>query len=1304
MDGAETEVPVKNQLLLVPLKDYLNGKHVLSYYTEIVPIGDPTEDRTNYSVNVSNDVKTVWNWDTGTGAEAKPGPSGEYGSATAQKGFNVKVNLVNKHAVSYDPVNRLQTWEFDVNQSGLDANELIITDTIATQSQIWSSELTGPEGRITLECYDRLTDQKKPGELARDVYRTDNPQAAASSDWYAIETADGSSKLTLHLAGIRKNQYYKFRLQTQVKDWNYAVPDITIRNTAEYTAVLPDNKTVNGTTGAESTISHTLIEKFAVPYQYQGGKSSNYDYQNNTVQWKIRINEEKLPIEQAEIADTLPAGTRFFATGSNAIASLSDADPGFAGVRAVRGTGLTEDGSIASAGAELGIWEGPDASDDASVAGYIVFGNEKIKVTVEETAGSTYHTEKLHFVFPETALQHIYEFTFLTSVDEDYRKVVMKSNDAKTASLKNSAELTGKIEGRDVKASASDTNQTGARQLIKNGTYHALDNNALYTYKYYDENGNLNSRKLGAAYISWNAYVNRTGIRMQNVVITDQLQSFLELVPASMNVYAVSLNSDGSERAEKPEDEDWLIRDGKIVPGKENDIQEFLTEDGRFAFKIPTGSGFAEKTLKITFDTILVDDASANQMTNTLTAEGGGLKDTTGNSRADGASNFRVESYASAKDMYFLRFVKVSDDVMKRLLGGAEFTIQKLQKKAEKSGTLPSDWEPAGPEKIRVSKTNGKVNFTFLLPNTVYKIQETLSPVGYKRSDQIWYLVTSDGNMGPGVLTGVMDPDQVIRLDGSGKAFQSVEVANTPAHTATNSNWLKLKKTGIGQEPLSGVNFALIRNNTLVKTAKTNADGSLSFTALTPLDENRGEYYVLKELSVPEGYENPEGELRVYVTAVRNGALDTEDNYTVRVEFWENGRKVRTLEPDAAGIYQIKNTPIRRNGAFRKVDTAGNLLASDDFQAVFDVYRLGDGGSSEHDIQISVNKNTAGYVPYKLCPAVTAVGGIATLSNWYYGYYKLVERDHEKITAPAAPFYLYVGKNGIFALPQNSLEAKVLAAAGKTKDEVAAQLPYTAYTVNLSNPDGSGLSIVNELKNTKPDDGGHGGNTGGGEDQGGGSGGGGNHGGNTGGGGDHGGNTGDGGDHGGNIGGGDHGGNTGGHGGSSSGGSSGGNESGSSETPGTVTPPTEPAAPVNPEPQPTEPEVPEETIPAERLPQIPILPDGRPDVKPGSSIEFLNPSNSGGEPLYRGSYDPSEDYLDVLNPGEYLMVLMDEDVPLAQLLVMIDDEGIPLAVLPKVGDAGLPKDVLAAALFLSAAGLGTMFLGMEKQRRRRKSA
>jgi hypothetical protein len=106
------------------------------------------------------------------------------------------------------------------------------------------------------------------------------------------------------------------------------------------------------------------------------------------------------------------------------------------------------------------------------------------------------------------------------------------------------------------------------------------------------------------------------------------------------------------------------------------------------------------------------------------------------------------------------------------------------------------------------------------------------------------------------------------------------------------------------------------------------------------------------------------------------------------------------------------------------------------------------------------------------------------------------------------------------------------------------------------------------------------------------------------------------------------------------------------------------------------------------LPEIPVTPDGEPDIPEGTEVEIYDLDDT-SDPVYTGPYE--EESLN-LPPGDYEIVVIDEEgVPLAAGLFTINEDGIPQSMgLPKTGDTSIPFVLLALLLAGSAAGMAVL--------------
>jgi pilin isopeptide linkage protein len=113
------------------------------------------------------------------------------------------------------------------------------------------------------------------------------------------------------------------------------------------------------------------------------------------------------------------------------------------------------------------------------------------------------------------------------------------------------------------------------------------------------------------------------------------------------------------------------------------------------------------------------------------------------------------------------------------------------------------------------------------------------------------------------------------------------------------------------------------------------------------------------------------------------------------------------------------------------------------------------------------------------------------------------------------------------------------------------------------------------------------------------------------------------------------------------------------------------------------------------LPDIPVNPDGTPDIPPGTEIEVYDPNNP-DEPVYRGPY--SDDL--GLPPGDYEFVMLDENgVPLASGLFTIDDEGVPKATAPRTGDTSILFELFVILMADTVVAAGILVFRVRRRKR-----
>jgi hypothetical protein len=162
------------------------------------------------------------------------------------------------------------------------------------------------------------------------------------------------------------------------------------------------------------------------------------------------------------------------------------------------------------------------------------------------------------------------------------------------------------------------------------------------------------------------------------------------------------------------------------------------------------------------------------------------------------------------------------------------------------------------------------------------------------------------------------------------------------------------------------------------------------------------------------------------------------------------------------------------------------------------------------------------------------------------------------------------------------------------------------------------------------------------------------------------------------------------------GGGGGGGGGGSDDVPSTTSPSsTEGTKAAEPATDPaTEPATDPEKSVYPDLPDIPVKPDGTPDIPEGTPIEIYDPANP-NEPVYRGPYSDNID----LPQGTYEIVMLDENgVPMASGVFTIDDQGVPKAFrLAATGDYSTSIYLLFAIALISGSMILILALRLRKK-------
>lgn len=990
-----------NQVMLIPLSAYKNQELKITYQTSVAVSLDDFASGTDGPIErtIQNEAKILWRWPAGYG----PGKE-DYGSATIGKDYTASYSLVEKSG-KYDAAKNIVTWDFVINQFGAEIDAITITDELIDSKLL----LVGPDPNNPAPLRLILKDSSRPGGKDGEAVEVSyvEPTSAGSSpgNYYTIKKegtgSDAKTTFILYLANITPGQVYEFQIETYVSDENLDGngSSVPVKNTAKVHAVVK-GKDINFDVPAECPVKTTLVRKSAM--EFEGG--GFYHYEDHTVKWSITANPMGLTVTNPMLKDELPEGVIFNDTCAV--------------------TKVVYGGDV--------LWDITNTPDPGAGKGTNwslehIDGNFKIQAATDQrTSANAYSDQTLDFKFTSTlsdgspvTLKKPITFEFTTFVEEPYRKAVFKSDvDNK---LTNEVIFQGNLNGNAAPFKATDKaeNNLNLRPMIKNGAYHPKT----------EYSGTIEEAvNPEVDFISWTLYVNRTCADMTGAVIKDQMIDCMELIPGSVKIYAVTLDSTGKE-----------IGDAQDITSADNLDAQY----DHFTYTVPASYG--TKTLKLAFDTVMVDDALASEIDNRVSISGNGWSDQTGQADVEKKQNFYLSSYATAQRLYFAKIYKTSEnEATKFPLKGAKFEITKLKKNSG-DGSDIEDWvtDNTGFPKARISNKRGNINFMFLSPDAMYKIVETASPPGYALAadpaDRTWYVVpkkTSAGITYPGL------GDKII-INEAAQNYVTMKVKNSVQPSASGT--LQFKKTGQNGQALPGVAFEISYKKLKFAPVESNSNGIVDLTHLDPIPET--DYYTIKEIT-PYGYKDG-ATLKVKVF------LDTDG--TVQSEFMKPNALIE--ENNAGKIsYTLKNEERRAKGSFSKVDQNGDLIGR---EIKFKILRRGDGGKTETDnsvsIVIDVDQNTGitddarnQYFDYLLEPEIRSATGIFTFEDFVYGDYKLEEQfpaadsDSPFLNTTNSTFYIRVDKDGVFAY----------------KDEA-----FTEGTgKKLAETDGKGFSFENDMK------------------------------------------------------------------------------------------------------------------------------------------------------------------------------------------------------------------------------------------------
>ena len=416
----------------------INASTSIVYYTKI---SDPESSlNTNGTVTFRNGAELTWD-QLPEGTNTEPGD----GASVGIVGSGGLLTKAAGSAVNYGPGKDIIYWTITVNRNKVTIQDAVINDTIPVGQQL-------------------LIDSTHPF-VVDGVIDFDTTSAAASgglssSDGfvrnYSYTFPDEDSVAT----GNTISSTYTVRFYTQITDTSSGISRLYVNNSSlDYQNGVTLSRTSSGgtvtTTGSQRFNSQMLAK--SVPIQY--------NYTDRSTQWRLVVNRNRLPLTNAIITDTLPAGLVLLIGGSYPFQVVEN------------GSSNTTIASSPTTGAN----------------------------------GSNGFTVEL----PSTTSEQ-YTITFYTRLTDE--GLLSQGQSSKTYT--NQARLDS---DEVVNLTASATTTVGNPVIIKSYGYTP-----------------------GTDFIDWSVAINAGQVPLYNAVVSDHLNDALELIPASLKLYAVNVASNGT--------------------------------------------------------------------------------------------------------------------------------------------------------------------------------------------------------------------------------------------------------------------------------------------------------------------------------------------------------------------------------------------------------------------------------------------------------------------------------------------------------------------------------------------------------------------------------------------------------------------------------------------------------------------------------------------------------------------------------------------------------------------------------------
>lgn len=203
-------------------------------------------------------------------------------------GSGVYSEYLAKTGTGYTPATHLATWDIRVGYNGIAMTNPIVTDT-------WGKDASGHSDTSGQKFYS-ITAKTTDGTVislspAADLVTVQSTPRT----YYADDTA---KTVTVHLPDFAANDpAVVLTVTTEVM--NPAYFGINKQNNIIYnSAALNTEEGIGATVGASNTVNSTVLTK-----------NGSYDYNSRTLTWNLTVNQNKMPMMGAVVADMLPTGT-----------------------------------------------------------------------------------------------------------------------------------------------------------------------------------------------------------------------------------------------------------------------------------------------------------------------------------------------------------------------------------------------------------------------------------------------------------------------------------------------------------------------------------------------------------------------------------------------------------------------------------------------------------------------------------------------------------------------------------------------------------------------------------------------------------------------------------------------------------------------------------------------------------------------------------------------------------------------------------------------------------------------------------